>query len=75
MNKEELFYVMHSERQTISLCLEQVGKTLLAKNALYSTTSPAVLNFFVKIIKKEAYAQERHDILEQLFFAGLILTY
>ena len=75
MNKEDIFHTMHSERNMIALCLEQLGKNLLAKNALYPTTSPSVLNFFVKIIKKEAYAQKRNDILEQLFFAGLIITY
>lgn len=60
------------ERIIISNCLDSLGKEELSKIAINPATTQEIINKFLNIIEKEAKATNRHDVLNQLYFAGLI---
>lgn len=64
-------YAISQERETISNCLKAMGLNFMADKAIHPETSQELIDRFLNIIKKEARIAKRHDVLEQLYFAGL----
>lgn len=65
-------YAIWSERSVIADCLRTMGLNLMADKAINPTTPQEIINKFLNIIEKEAKVAKRHDVLDQLYFAGLI---
>jgi hypothetical protein len=77
MNHQQEFsgdaaYAIWNERSIIADCLKDLGFEDLAKKAMQSTTTQELIKKFLTIIEREAAAIKRQDVLEQLYFAGLI---
>ncbi len=76
MNSSELqgdsHYAIWSERSAIADCLSMIGKEDLAKRAVQPSTSQELIKKFLHIIEREATQTNRQDVLERLYFAGLI---
>lgn len=70
MNNES-GYTIWSERSTISDCLKNLGMKDLAIKAMKPCTTQELITKFLSIIVKEANKLNKHDVLEQLYFAGL----
>lgn len=65
-------YSTWNERTTIHDCLESLGFNDLAVMAHDSLLSQEIIDEFLLIIKHEAKKRKAHDVLEQLYFSGLI---
>ena len=65
-------YTIIKERTTIADCLIAIDEKEMAKKALDFNTSQELIDDFLAIITKQATLIKRHDVLEQLHFAGLI---
>lgn len=65
-------YAIWNERVVISDCLKTMGLDLMAKKAMQPETSQEIIQRFLHIIEKEAKVAKRHDVLDALYFAGLI---
>jgi hypothetical protein len=65
-------YAIWSERSVIADCLKTMGLDIMAKKAIDPETPQEIINRFLLIIEKEAKVAQRHDVLDQLYFAGLI---
>lgn len=61
-----------SERLAIAECLVTIGLPKMASNALNPSTSQEIIDNYINIIKNEAKASRRHDVLKKLCFAGLM---
>jgi hypothetical protein len=72
VNKMSNEYDEWDKRRTIADCLRTLGLNVMADAATLLTTSSEIINKFLTIIKKEAQIAKRHDVLEQLYFAGLV---
>lgn len=64
-------YRIYEERQLIRDCLKNIGLEKIANSAIKPETPQRIINAFVAIIENEAVNSKRHDVLEQLYFAGL----
>lgn len=65
-------YSTWKERSVIADCLREIGLNTCAKKALDFDTSHIIVGRFLDIIVQEAKAANRHDVLEHLYFSGLI---
>ena len=65
-------YATWSDRIVIADCLRTMNLNLMAEKAINPNTSQEIINKFLTIIEKEARVAKRHDVLEQLYFAGLV---
>jgi len=65
-------YAIWSDRSVIADCLRTMGLDIMAAKAVHPETSQELINSFLNIIEKEAKVAKRHDVLDQLYFAGLI---
>ena len=68
----EADYRIWCERSTIADCLRTIGLPIMAAKAMDYETPREIIDRFLNIIKREATIAKRHDVLEQLHFAGLI---
>lgn len=68
----EMHITIHSERAVIADCLSDLGLHECAKKVIKLNTSQELIKKFLNIIEKEATKLERHDVLERLYFSGLI---
>ncbi len=68
----EAAYAIWSERSVIADCLHDLGMKDLAPQAVKASTSPELISKFLNIIESTAKKLKRHDVLERLYFAGLI---
>lgn len=71
MNKCD-YYHLWLERSVIADCLRIMGLNIMASKAVHPETPNEIINRFLNIIKHEAAIANRHDVLEQLYSAGLI---
>jgi hypothetical protein len=60
------------ERFVISECLSQLGLDRCATMAKKADVHHELINRFLAIIIKLAKEKNRQDVLEQLYFAGLV---
>lgn len=65
-------YAIWSERSVIADCLRTMGLNIMAEKALLPSTSQEIITKFLHILESEATIAKRHDVLEQLHFAGLV---
>lgn len=65
-------YAIWSDRYVIANCLDDLGMKLQAKLAIKPETSQETISMFLSIIETTAKKLKRHDVLEQLYFAGLV---
>lgn len=68
----EAHYAMWSERSVIADALNSLGMKDLSTKAINPSTSGELISKFLNIIEREANRLKRHDVLEQLYFAGLV---
>jgi hypothetical protein len=65
-------YAEHNKRKTIAACLKTMGLNVMADKATLLSTSSEIIDNFLSIIQQEALIAKRHDVLEQLYFSGLV---
>lgn len=65
-------YSSWSERTVVADCLLDLGMKKLASKAILPATPQELINQFLNIIKREACKVQKHDVLERLYYAGLI---
>jgi hypothetical protein len=65
-------YADWSERSTIADYSRSLGYNDIADKAMHYATPRELISKFLNIIETEAKAAKRHDVLEQLCFAGLV---
>ena len=65
-------YAIWSQRSTIADCLQDLDMPVLAVKAMKPTATRELIDSFLHIIQREANRLQRHDVLERLFFAGLV---
>ena len=65
-------FAIWSERSVIADSLRDLGMDDFAKKALLPDTGFELINKFLSIIEIEARKLKRHDVLERLYFAGLV---
>lgn len=65
-------YTQWKERSIIADCLTWMGFNALAKKALDFSTSREILDTYLSIIESAAKLEQRHDVLDTLYFAGLV---
>ena len=61
----------YEDRELIRDCLKTIGLDKIANAAIKPETPARIIDAFIAIIENEAIATKRHDVLEQLYFAGL----
>lgn len=59
-------------RSKIADCLRDLGMPDLAKDTMKATTSNDIVKQFLHIIKSKAKMLKRQDVLERLYFYGLV---
>ena len=76
MNNTELHsdgsFAIWKERSTIAECLRDLDMPVLAAKSTHKSATNELIDSFLHIITREANRLQRHDVLERLFFAGLI---
>ena len=65
-------YDIWKERSVIADCLDDLDLPNLAKEALEKSANGKLMERLLDIIEFKAKKQNRHDVLERLYFAGLI---
>lgn len=70
--QNEASYAIWKDRSVIADCLRLMGLNVMADKAIQMATPQELINKFLHIIEKEARVAQRHDVLETLYFAGLV---
>lgn len=65
-------FAIWNERSTVADCLRDLGMDELAQKAMKPCTTQELIKKFLTIIEREANKLKKHDVLERLYFAGLI---
>lgn len=65
-------FAIWRERSTIAECLRDLDMPILAVKSMKDSATRELIDSFLNIIWREANRLQRHDVLERLFFAGLI---
>jgi len=76
MNSSDLHsdgsFAIWKERSTVAECLRDLDMPILAVKSMQESATNELIDSFLHIIQREANRLQRHDVLERLFFAGLI---
>lgn len=68
----DVAYEIWRKRTVIVDCLSSLGKKCLSKKLMKSPLNIHTHDKYLSIIKNIANKTNRHDVLERLYFAGLI---
>lgn len=66
------FYPVNNKRYIVADCLQTLNKPEMAKKLLEKNSHIELSGEYLAIIVEHATLLKRHDVIEQLQFAGLI---
>lgn len=71
---DNISYERWSDQSLIADCLRDLGMNELALKVISNSESVEIIDKYLSIIEKVAKKRKHSDVLERLYFAGLIYS-